>query len=190
MLAAESNTPTSVVTMTQKVIAKMYAVRDQAKHMEVALPDVGTKLDAEPAKAKAAVEDERAKLERDFEARLRDVKQNASLWAMGNLTLALRRFDALDAKQIRTLRAGLEDVAGPTAEGIKRCKRDADVLQSRARRTLDPLYSMGDRAEDQADKLGDSTGNAEDAILKVADRIGGRLNDRQDDLLQHAEESL
>lgn len=106
---------------------------------------------------------------------------NESDAALREMWNASDRLTALDAEQLRQVRKALGKVAEPTLQQQRHVVNRAEHLEHKTHRLMDPLYSMGDKAEDRADDFNDQSVDAEDATLEAARGLERRVHESMQD---------
>lgn len=109
---------------------------------------------------------------------------DAATQKMRNVSRAL---DVLGRDLLQTVRRGLKNASEPALSLAREVKRLAARLQHRAHRILDPLYNMGDGAEDLADGFNDRVVEAEEGTTAAAERLSRQVQEHVQQLKERAQ---
>jgi 3-oxoacyl-(acyl-carrier-protein) synthase len=101
--------------------------------------------------------------------------------ALRRMTKVGFQIDAMQKTLHEELQAALDAKLRPELATADKFHSDAAALQAKSHSLYDPMYSWGDAAEDQADRLSDHTTNALSAVDKIV-----RVYRRQ--ISRHAQE--
>jgi DNA polymerase III alpha subunit (gram-positive type) len=183
-----------VVNRTEEVISKLQttaanstALRAKTSKMEAELDQAGRRaeanFDVQLYRAKENSFSESAQLASE-KARQSSSSTNATVagelsekaeTALRNMTKADVELDAME----KGLRDELEAALTAKLKPELALKKETSSLQHEAHKMMDPLYSMGDAAEDKADDLNDQTNDAE----SIADKA---LREYRRHIVRHA----
>lgn len=115
---------------------------------------------------------------------------NQSDEAVADMWKASDGLDDLDAEQMRALRSGIRAAYVATIDQAREAKQLADRLEHVSHKVLDPLYGMGDTAEDRADAFNDQAVNAKDAVSKAANKLMSHIEENAEAVRESADEAL